>query len=122
MSELEALEREGWEALSGPNGAAFYDEQMADDGLMVFPGFVLDKRGSLEAISGAQPWTSFELSDLRVIEAGPDTGVITYRAAARREGAAPYHALMTSVYARRDGRWRLLLHHQTPTAGPTPAA
>ena len=56
MSELEALEREGWEALSGPNGAAFYDELMADDGL----------------------------------------------------------ALMTSVSARRDGRW-LLLHQQTPT-------
>ena len=115
MSELEELEREGWEALSGSNGAAFYDELMADDGLMVFPGFVLDKRRSLEAISGAQPWTSFELSDLRVIEAGPDSAIVTYHSAAQRQDAAPYLALMTSVYARRDGRWRLLLHQQTPT-------
>ena len=115
MTGLEALEREGWEALSGPDGASFYQELLADDALMVFPGFVLDKRESIEAISGASPWQSFELADLRVVEATPDTGIVTYRATAQRGGAAPYHALMTSVYARRDGRWRLLLHQQTPT-------
>nr|MBA2632030.1 DUF4440 domain-containing protein [Chloroflexota bacterium] len=42
VRELEALEREGWAALTGPDGAAFYAEVMADDGLMVFPGMVLD--------------------------------------------------------------------------------
>jgi hypothetical protein len=55
VSELEALEVRGWEALSGPDGAAFYQE--------------------------------------------------------------PYRALMSSVYARRDGRWRLVLHQQTPIPG-----
>ena len=115
MSELEVLEREGWEALSSPDGAAFYGELMADDGLMVFPGFVLNKGESLQAISGAPPWLSFELRDVRVIEPTPDSGIVTYHATAQRDGGPPYHALMTSVYARRDGRWRLLLHQQTPT-------
>ncbi len=119
MSELEALERRGWEALSGPHGAAFYDELMIADARMVFPGFVLDKRQTVEAISGAPPWESFALEDIRVIEATPDTGVVTYRATARREGAAPYHALMSSVYAGVDGRGRLRLHPQTPTPAPT---
>ena len=115
MHALEELERRGWEALSGPDGAAFYDEVMADDGLMVFPGVVLDKAETIRAISGAGPWLSFELEDVRVIGATPENGTVVYRATAQREGGAPYDALMTSVYTRRDGRWRLLLHQQTPT-------
>jgi uncharacterized protein DUF4440 len=113
--ELEALERRGWDALSGPDGAAFYDDLMAHDALMVFPGLVLDRADSLRAISGAPPWKSVELSDIRVIEATPDSGIVMYLANARRDGSPPYRALMTSVYARRKGQWRLLLHQQTPS-------
>jgi uncharacterized protein (TIGR02246 family) len=112
--ELEALERRGWVALSGSDGAEFYDGLMADDGLMVFPGLVLDKASTIRAIEAAGPWSSFELSDLRVVEATPDSAVVAYRATAERPGEA-YHALMTSVYARREGQWRLVLHQQTPT-------
>ena len=114
MSELEALEREGWEALSGPDGAAFYDEVMADDGVMVFPGMVLDKPQTLAAIAAERPWSSFELAEVRVVKGNDDSAIVTYRATAQR-GRVVYRALMTSVYARRDGRWRLLLHQQTPT-------
>ena len=112
--ELEGLERRGWEALSGPDGAAFYADLMADDGVMVFPGMVLDRHRTLRAIAAEPPWSEFDLSDLRVIEAGPDSGVVVYRANARRAGEAPYHALMSTAYVRRDGRWRLVLHQQTP--------
>jgi uncharacterized protein (TIGR02246 family) len=112
--EVEDLERRGWEALSGADGAAFYANLMADDGLMVFPGSVLDRQQSLRAIAGAPPWASYDLEDVRVIEAGPDGAVVTYRAIARREGEAPYRAWMSSVYARRDGGWRLVLHQQSP--------
>lgn len=114
MHELEALERAGWQALSGPDGAAFYDELMADDGLMVFPGLVLEKPQTLRAIAGERPWLRFVLSDMRVAEAAPDVGLVTYSAAAVREGEAEYRALMTTVYARRGRRWRLVLHQQTP--------
>jgi Domain of unknown function (DUF4440) len=111
--ELEALERRGWEALSGPDGAAFYEAVMAADGLMVFPGTVMDRATSLRAIASATPWETFELSDMRVIEASPDAGIVTYRAVARRPGENPYRALMSSAYARR-GSWQLVLHQQTP--------
>jgi uncharacterized protein (TIGR02246 family) len=116
-AELEALERQGWEALSGPSGAAFYEELMADDGLMVFPGLVLDKRDTLRAIAGERPWARFELSDVRVTRATPDAALVTYRAVSQRGEEAEYRALMTTVYARRDGRWRLVLHQQTPLPG-----
>jgi uncharacterized protein (TIGR02246 family) len=113
-SEVAELERRGWEALSGPDGAAFYEEVMADDGLMVFPGLVLDKAETLRAIAGAPPWSSFELEDVREIAATPDSAVVVYRGAAQRHGENPYEANMTSAYARRDGRWQLVLHQQTP--------
>ena len=112
--EIEALERRGWQALSGSDGAAFYADLMADDGLMVFPRLVLDKKHTIRAIAAERPWSTFNLEDLRFTQAGPDGAVVTYRATAQREGDAPYRALMSSVYARRDGAWRLVLHQQSP--------
>jgi len=114
-AELEELEREGWEALSGPGAAPFYSELMADDGLMVFPDIVMDKGESLRAIADAAPWVSFDLSKLKVIEATNNSGVVVYHATAQRAGEPPYEADMASHYARRDGRWRLVLHQQSPT-------
>ena len=115
MHEVEALERRGWEALSSARGAAFYEDLMADDGLMVFPwGMVLDKAQTLDALRREPPWSEFELADVRVLQATADSALVTYRANARREGQEPYQALMTTTYARRDGRWLLVLHQQTP--------
>lgn len=112
--EIEELEQQGWAALSGPNGAAFYEDLMADDGLMVFPGLTLDKPAAIRAIAGERPWATFRLEEVRLVEAG-DMAVVTYRATAERPGeGSAYRALMSSVYARRDGRWRLILHQQSP--------
>jgi ketosteroid isomerase-like protein len=86
---------------------------MTEDGLMVFPGMVLDKDAVLATIAQAPPWTRFELSDVRVSLNG-DIGVITYHADAQRAGSSPYRALMSSVYVLRDEAWRLVLHQQTP--------
>jgi uncharacterized protein (TIGR02246 family) len=115
-TELEALERRGWEALSSSDGAAFYREVMADDGLMVFPGAVLDKDASLRAIESSAPWATFTLADVRVVAPTADTGIVAYQAIALRSGEREYRAAMTSHYARRDGTWRLLLHQQSPAA------
>ena len=111
--EIRAIEEDGWRALMGPGGAAFYERTMADDGVMVFPGAVLDKEASIAAIGAAAPWRSYTLDDVRVI-GGEDHAVIVYRATAEREGGVPYVALMTSHYARREGRWWLVVHQQTP--------
>jgi hypothetical protein len=113
VAELEALERRGWDALSGDGGADFYRDVMADDGLMVFPGMVLDKPAALETIRSVAPWASYELEDVRVAADG-SAGLITYRARARRPAEPEYDAYMSSVYIRRGGSWRLLLHQQSP--------
>ena len=114
MHELEVLERRGWDALCGPDGAAFYDDVMADDGLMVFPGMVLDKAQTLRAIAGAPPWSRYDLSDIRVVESAPDAAFVTYQALAADADGDEYRALMTTVYVRRDRRWQLVVHQQTP--------
>jgi ketosteroid isomerase-like protein len=111
--EIEALERRGWEALSGPDGATFYEDAMADDGLMVFPGMVMDKATALATIRDVQPWSTFELADVRVA-ADDNTALVTYRASARRAGQPEYVAVMSSVYVRRGDRWLLMLHQQSP--------
>ena len=115
--EIEQLERRGWDALSGGEAAAFYGDLMADDGLMVFPGLTLDKAGTVRAIAEERPWQSYRLDEVRVAEAGV-TAVVTYRATSQREGEAEYCARMSSVSARVDGRWRLVLHQQSPDPPP----
>ena len=115
VHEIEELERRGWDALSGRGGAAFYRDLMADDGLMVFPGLTLEKSAAIRAIAGERPWQRYRLEEVRVAQAG-DTAVITYRATSRREDEDDYHARMSTVYVRLDGRWRLFLHQQSPEA------
>lgn len=114
--EIEELERRGWAALSGPDGVAFYEDLMAEDGLMVFPGLTLDKPATIRAIAGERPWSTFRLDDMRVLEAG-NTTVVTYHAIAQREDEGEYGARVSTVYARRNGRWTLLLHQQSPDPG-----
>jgi uncharacterized protein (TIGR02246 family) len=113
MHEIEELERRGWDALSGPDGATFYEDLLADDGVMVFPGLTLNKAATVRAIAGERPWSRYDLDEIHV--AGDrDAAVITYHATSQREGEDEYRARMSSAYARRDERWRLLLHQQTP--------
>lgn len=115
--ELVELEEQGWSALSssGPAARRFYESVLDATVVMLLPGgMTLDDRATvLDSMSG-QPWESYELRDLRAFRPTPDTGVVTYRGTARRAGSEPYSALMSSVYVRRDGGWKLTLHQQTP--------
>ncbi len=113
-AEIEALERQGWEALSGPNGESFYRQVMADDGLMVFPGAVLDKVASLSGIRGATPWQSVAIDGVRILAPADDLAVIVYHVIATRDRQPQYRAAMTSSYVRIGGSWKLVLHQQTP--------
>ena len=86
---------------------------MADDGFMVFPSLVMDKQAALSVIRQAEPWSTFELSDVRVT-ASQGVALIIYRAVGQRSGQPQYEAVMSSVYVRRGDDWKLLLHQQSP--------
>jgi hypothetical protein len=111
------LEKQGWRALAtgGAEAAAFYDEVLADDVVMLLPGgLVLDDRAQiLESMSGP-PWSTYVLEDLRELRPAPDVAVVHYGVVAQRGSPPPYHALVASTYVRGPDGWRLVLHQQTP--------
>lgn len=59
------------------------------------------------------PWTSFGLTDERVVELTEDCAVVAYRATARHD-EGDYTALFNSTYVREGGSWKLAVHQQTP--------
>ncbi|HEY7177300.1 MAG TPA: nuclear transport factor 2 family protein [Micromonosporaceae bacterium] len=115
--ELIELERRGWQALSTSGAAAseFYGSVIDNCAAMALPGGVLiDDRAALLESMGGPPWSNFRLSSISVLRPTPDVGIVVYEASARRDGAAPYEALISSTYVRRADGWRLVFHQQTP--------
>jgi hypothetical protein len=111
-----ALERAGWEALSGPTGAAFYDRVMAESALMVFPSGVMHRAEAIDAIRGATPWQSYELANEQVWRPSASVAIVSYLATAHRPERPEYRAWMTSVYVRDGSDWLLAMHQQSPVA------
>ena len=104
------LEHDFWSAAGQPD---FYREHFAEDGVCVFTFGVLDKAATVSSMQRAEPWSTFELLDLTVVPLNEDAIALVYAASAERAGEL-YRASVSSVYTRRDGRWQLTVHHQTP--------
>jgi hypothetical protein len=116
LDEIRALEHEGWRSLCSSTGADFYGRVMTGDGLMVLAhGQVLDREGVIASLDEAPPWRRYEIADERLIVLGEDQAALVYTGRAYRDGAEPaFAALMSSVYTRQEGAWRLALYQQTP--------
>ena len=117
MDELIELEERGWQALSSDPSAAteFYDRVLDDAVVMLLPGGLrLDDRDTVVSSMGGAPWASYRLEGPRVHPLGEDTALVAYGVVAERAGSAPYSALISSVYVRRDSDWKLAFHQQTP--------
>ncbi len=97
----------------GSASADAYRRHLADEAVVVVPGAVLDREQCIAAVEASPPWREREISEARAVALGPDAAALTYRWRSRR-GTFVYSARMTSVYVRRDGAWRLVLHQQTP--------
>ncbi|GIF78292.1 nuclear transport factor 2 family protein [Asanoa siamensis] len=116
LEDMLSVEHDGWRSLCESRGGTFYGDLMTDDGLMlVSDGTVFDRDGITATLNQAPPWTTYTIDEPRVVSLGPATAALIYRARSHREGAAPFTALMTSVYRLIDGRLRLALYQQTPT-------
>jgi hypothetical protein len=112
--DLIAAETDGWQALTTDAGADYYERHLTADAIMGFSSGVMTRAEAIEAMRASEPWASFTITDPHVVELTPDSGVLVYRASARRAGHAPYTALVSSAYVRQDGRWLLAFHQQTP--------
>jgi hypothetical protein len=117
---LLGLERRGWDSLCDGTGDRVYGELMTEDGLMVLAnGATLDRSQVLASLAEAPPWDGYAIDDEHLVPAGPDAAALVYRGTARREGAADFVGVMTSLYTREGDGWRLALYTQTvvPTEG-----
>jgi hypothetical protein len=115
-SALIELEEQGWRALSstGEAAARFYESVLDDAAMMLLPGgMVLDERATIVTSMAGQPWSSYELHDMKILQLTDAAAVLTYRALARRRNAGEYAAVMSSIYVRRDTGWKLAFHQQT---------
>lgn len=116
--ELLDLEHRGWTSLCDGTGAEFYGEIMTEDGQMLLAhGQALDRTEVIASLGDAPPWQSYDISDVRAAALSDDAAILTYRGTGFRDEGEPFRALMSSVYTRRGGEWRLALYQQTPIPG-----
>lgn len=116
LNELLDLEHQGWQSLCDSTGAEFYGQLMTPDGVMVLAhGQVFDRQAVVDSLNDAPPWRRYEITDERLIRLSDDQAALVYIGRAYRDSAdAVFVALMSSVYTRQDGAWRLALYQQTP--------
>lgn len=116
LDELLDLEHRGWESLCNSTGADFYGQMMTDDGVMILAhGQVFDRQAVIDSLNEAPPWRTYDIADERLISLGDDDAILVYTGRAYRDGDEPaFVALMSSVYTRQGGSWRLALYQQTP--------
>jgi hypothetical protein len=108
MDALLKIERE----LGGGTGDT-YRRHLTEDAVVVVPGAAITREQTAFAIDATPGWDEFEITEDRVVPLTDDSAILTYRWSSRR-GDETYEALMSSVYVRRDGEWKLALHQQTP--------
>jgi hypothetical protein len=114
---LLGLEQQTWEALSGANPVGAFAPFLASEVVMLFPGDLMlhGKAACLEPLAGVPAWTDFAIDKPCVVGLTGESGVIAYRVTARRPDQDEYTALVSSCWVRRNGRWQLTCHQQTPT-------
>ena len=118
LATLLDFERQGWAALSNGTGDQFYGRVMTEDALMIMAnGQVMTRAEVIGALAGAPAWSSFDLSDERLVKTGDDGAALIYTGSATRDPNSPaFVAAMASTYVRVDGEWKLALYVQTPVA------
>ncbi|HEX2251616.1 MAG TPA: nuclear transport factor 2 family protein [Gemmatimonadales bacterium] len=115
QEHLLRTERELW-----TNNAVLYQDTLVPEALLVFPETgVITRDAAVEAIRQenmeGRRWAEVHMQQVRTLALSDDAVLLTYRVAARWEHEqAPIEALASSAYVRRDGRWKLAFHQQTP--------
>lgn len=116
LDDLLDVEHRGWQSLCESSGADFYGTLMLDDGVMILAhGYVFDRQQVIDSLNDAPAWSHYEITEPHLIELTDECAVLAYRGTAWRHGEDPeFRALMSSVYVRREGTWRLASYQQTP--------
>ena len=114
QDELIEIERQLWK-----NDPVLYRENYTDDALITFSETgVIDVDFAVEAIrqenAEGRHWAEVALEDVRILRVTDDVTLLMYKAVARwAHEAAPITSLATTVYVRRNRRWKAAHHQQS---------
>ena len=108
-SEILEIERQFW-----AGGPEVYRAHADETCTVVFAQMVKTmKRDAIAATAEASRWCDVSLVPREFRELAPGVVLLVYESTAKRKDGASHHAYVSSVYARRSGRWKLLFHQQT---------
>ena len=108
--DVTANEKLVWDALKSKNYDAFAS-YLASDSIEIEPEGVFDKAGSVQGVQGFDASKS-ELSDWKTLKFDDDASVVTYKV--KVPGTKPDTGYHSTIWVKRDGKWRALFHMGTP--------
>lgn len=111
LAVLLDIEREAWKA-NDARDVEFYREYLAPEALVVSPRGVLDREGILrDLVANPHELPEYVIRNPEVVPLGEESAVLTYTVSL---GGQTF--FVSTVYARKDDRWRAAFHQRTPAA------
>ena len=101
------------------NDAAFYENNLVEEAVLVFPETgAITRAVAVNAIlaenAEGRRWAEVEFHDVQSLHISADAHLLIYRAAARWEHEMYKNStLCSSLYVRRDATWKLAFHQQS---------
>jgi hypothetical protein len=113
--EILELERRFW-----TGDADFYKENLDAECLIAFTQMagVMTREDVAGTVGSGNRWKNLDLTVKGLLEPAPDVALFGYEASAERDTGEAYSALVSSGYVRRNGRWKMMFHQQTPLEKP----
>lgn len=107
------LERRFWMA-----DAPFFQEHVHERCLLAFRQMagVMTAGEVANTVKGTPRWEEVKIAEPHSLALADDVFAVSYLAHARRAGER-YDARVSSVYVKRDGRWKLAFHQHTAVGG-----
>jgi uncharacterized protein (TIGR02246 family) len=117
---LIAREKEVWEAIKKKDLQSFASF-MAEDQLYISEVGVRSKAESVKELGEAPTMPDAKLDDWKVLMIDKDAAIVTYRATVTPPACGPATAAtvmhLSTVWAKRGGKWLVLLHQDTTASG-----
>ena len=114
---ITTLEKAFWNA-NVERDLKFFDAVLADDALTIAGFGFADKRTIIHSIAlGAIRFAAYTMSGVQVRPLGEDAASISYRCVIQAAVQGQPHTIVvnvTTIHARREGMWQIVLHQQTP--------
>jgi hypothetical protein len=129
QADIEAKERQVWDAIKAKNWDAFAG-MLADDFVIVDSGGVETKAQMMDTIK-KYDLTDYTFSDIKFVKVDADLAVITYTATEKStydgKPSSDKPKYGSSAWVNRGGKWVAAYHQESesvpmPAASPTPAA